>query len=249
MAVERSREQRLRDLQDCGYIGAVEGLAKSVCAPVFFRTLAGKVRQGSMTLLNSGQGFLGVTAGHVADAIAAEAGNLESCQVGGAVLDPTTLVARSLALDLASYRAEAEVVRASGHLAFPIRSWPLQAASDRDMVMFCGYPGYDRRESSGRYDVPFLWFAGLVQASPDSKLGFALNIKTSLCAGNDRIPDNADLGGCSGGPVFRLTEEAVGNGLRATFELVGVVSEYASAYELLIAHPVTDLNPDGGLAT
>ncbi len=238
-------EERLQELLDCGYVGRIQEFARSVCAPVFLRTTEGKLTQGSMTLLTGATGFLGVTAGHVADAVVAE--GLKTCQLGAGPLDPASLIDRSRTLDLATFRLSHEVVAESRHLAFKVRSWPLPPLATGDLVLVGGYPGAYRVDSQRQFAVAFVYFVGPVQSVSENNLGLALGIKTSLCAGEERVPENADLGGCSGGPVFRLTETADAGGLYARFELVGVIYEYSPTWELLLAHPLTSLSADGRL--
>lgn len=62
-------------------------------------------------------------------------------------------------------------------------------------------------------------------------------------------PD-ADLGGISGGPIFRLLPEPEEGGLGVRFQLVGIVytSGVMMAQNIVMAHTLTTLRPDGRFA-
>jgi len=239
----RDKLAELKALTEMGYIDALEGFMKKVCAPVYLSSTDGRLSQASITIVTGSGGFLGLTAKHVADAI--EAPGLSVCQVGVGPLRPRTPVQRSTAMDLAAFRLSDDDVCRSGHLAFTVRSWPLPSLEVGDYVIAGGWPGMYRVESPGRYDVAFTWFFGRIGNVSDKNLGFSLNIAESLCAGEERIPAHADLGGCSGGPLFRLTETPDAGGIHAGFELVGLIYEYSAEWELLLANPLTGLTSNG----
>jgi hypothetical protein len=56
-----------------------------------------------------------------------------------------------------------------------------------------------------------------------------------------RVPAHADLGGWSGGPVFRIVEQETVTRL----EIAGVIYEYTSGYEIVLAHPLSCIAADG----
>jgi hypothetical protein len=198
-----------------------------------------------MTIVTGADGLgLGITAGHVADKIRST--KLAISQLGAGHFDPGSLIQRSRYLDLATFRLPRAAVVASGHKAFRVRSWPLPPLRVRDLVLFGGHPGSLRNELPDKYDVAFLWFATLAESVSETNIGFALNISASLSAGPERLPEDADLGGCSGGPVFRLTETPeYDGGLDVKFELVGTIYEYNPGFGILFAHGLTSLRGDG----
>lgn len=240
--MDPATETKLRELNEAGYVAQVQAFAKSVCAPVFL-TRRDDMFQGSMTLTTGESGFLGVTAGHVADAMADS--DCTFSQVGKTRLEPGSLIHRSKEWDLASFGLAPDTVAASGHLAYTVRAWPLPSLTAGDFVLAGGYPGKYRRHSSGEINVAFVWFAGRLQTVSDNNLGLSLEIGSSICTGDERVAEHEDLGGCSGGPVFRLTETRDSGGMRADFELAGIIYEYSPTWELLLAHPLAPMSGSG----
>jgi hypothetical protein len=241
--VDPMREERLHEMRASGYLDNIHQFAESVCAPVFLRTRENKVVQGSMTLFAGKSGFLGVTAGHVADDVVGR--NLKTRQLGGAPLPAGSLIHRSRSLDLATFRLSPEMVTASKHRAYEAQSWPLPHLKAGDMILAGGYPGSYRIETNGTFDVAFVSLISRVQQVSERNLGLALNIKDSMSASGAPLAEHADLGGCSGGPMFRLTETPVAEGMRVRYELVGIIYEYSPEFELLLCHPLTSLDAEG----
>lgn len=68
-----------------------------------------------------------------------------------------------------------------------------------------------------------------------------LKIETSKSTSSKRIPSNADLGGWSGGPVFRVVDS---DGLER-LEIAGIIYEYSASYEIVFAHPLLSFAEDG----
>jgi hypothetical protein len=87
------------------YIRSLQKLMMSFCLPVWFRNESGDRAKGSMTVVDSGEMLLGVTAGHVADRILEccddRPGGL--CQVGSVDLPRDSFIVRHSDLDLATF--------------------------------------------------------------------------------------------------------------------------------------------------
>jgi len=241
--VNPTKQERLAALQATGYIDQIQDWAKGCCAPVYYRDADGELHNGSMTFVDTGQAILGITAGHVADSIAKYCdGSLgHECQVGSAELDPARLIVRHPKLDLATFRLSAPFVTAASHHAATTRAWPPPSPAAHEMLLYSGYPAMYREERENQYDVSFVWFAGLVESVSNRNLGMALRIEKSLAPGLERVPANADLGGWSGGAVFRVIENAA----LARLELAGVIYEYSPASEIVLAHPLSCVATDG----
>ena len=231
-----------------------EAWAHSICAPIFWGDGKGNTRNGSMTFLRTEQQVLGITNAHVADAVAGcteEIGH--QCQVGGAYLDPSWLIAKHPSMDLATFRlsdivlSQTAIMRDgsigdSKHQAATVRTWPPALPSDRSPVMYGGYPGAHRTaKPDGNLEFGFFWFANQVQSISDTNVGMVINVDHSISVGSKTLPAGADLGGWSGGPVFRVVEE---NKIER-LELAAIIYEYSSSTGIVFSHPLTDLKPDG----
>jgi hypothetical protein len=237
-------------------VGIYQSWAQSVSAPVCWQLGDGMTHSGSMTFLRTESHLLGLTNAHVSDAIAGcsdETG--KRCQVGGAYLDPGRLIARHPSLDLAtfdlsevmlgpvSFLADYTLSKdAPRHIAATVPTWPPRPPSEGEPVMFCGYPAIYRKEiERGNVEFKFVWFAAKLQSSSERNVGIVLELKTSASYSSIGVPPNADLGGMSGGPVFRIVDE---KGIER-LELAGIVYEYSELTEIALAHPLTSLAPDG----
>jgi hypothetical protein len=108
--------------------------------------------------------------------------------------------------------------------------------------MYGGYPAINRKDlPPGNVEVKFAWFAGKLQSASDRNVGMVLQLETSASISRERIPPNADLGGMSGGPVFRIVDK---NGIER-LELAAIIYEYSPVNEIALAHPLVDLSQDG----
>lgn len=100
--------------------------------------------------------------------------------------------------------------------------------------MYGGYPAiYRKNIEGGNIEVKFAWFAGKVQSSSDKNVGMVLELRTSGSLSSTRIPPNAELGGMSGGPVFRIVDD---KGIER-LELAALGYEYSPENEIALAHP------------
>jgi hypothetical protein len=89
-------------------------------------------------------------------------------------------------------------------------------------------------------DFNFAWFAAQVQSSSSKNVGMVLEISRSISVCPTAITNDIDLGGWSG-PVFRVADES---GIER-LELSVIIYEYSPINEIALAHPLTDLLPDG----
>lgn len=209
-----------------------------------------------MTFLrNELDDVLGLTNAHVADGMAGcldEVG--KRAQVGGAYLSPNWLIAKHPTLDLATFHLSDIVLGQVGfladysispnahHVAATVPVWPPCPPLEGQPVMYCGYPASYRRDlDGGNVEFTFAWFAGKLRSSSDHHVGLVLDLETSGSFSPTRIPPNADLGGMSGGPVFRIVDAS---GIER-LELAALVYEYSPAFEIAFAYPLISLQPDG----
>jgi hypothetical protein len=225
------------------YINQMHEWAQGCCAPLFYRDATFAQHSGSMTFVDTGQELLGITAGHVADGVInyCDGSPGHGCQVGSADLDPGRLIARHHELDLATFRLSTPFITTARHHSVSVPQWPPRAPVVGETMLFGGYPAMYRKQQDRQIEVAFLYFASRVDSASDRHFGMALEIADSYSHGYERVPANADLGGWSGGCVFRVIEDEV----LARLELTGIIYEYSPALEIVFAHPVSCVGPDG----
>lgn len=237
----------LDELGEQGGLKQVGDFVKKVCPPLFFHTRQGHLRNGSMVLATDGTSILGLTAGHVADAITEHVSSSDICQVGAAQLQPGSLIERSKHFDLASYALDEPTVRASRHSSFLVRGWPLPVPASGDVVIGGGWPGCYRTNPNGQYANAFVSFAGRLESVSESNMVVLVDIQNGKSFTEERVSPDADLGGMSGGPIFRLVPEPEREGLGIRFQLVGIVytSGLMMNVNIVKAHTLKTLLPNG----
>jgi hypothetical protein len=224
---------------DHSIVRAHEAAAKGSCAPVFWRKPNGRMTNGTVTFVRTPSQVLGVTNAHVADGLVNSDGG--GWQLGGAQFHPNRLIDRHPTLDLATFELSDVFLATAGGHAATVPTWPPVGPSVGDPIMLGGYPGTYREQLPGSVNFSFAWFAGKVESVSETTIGLALNIGTSISTSPQRIAAHADLGGCSGGPVFRVVD----SGGIERLELVAIIFEYSTEYEIMRAHLLRDLAPDG----
>jgi hypothetical protein len=221
----------------------------SYCLPVWFRNEPGDRAKGSMTVVDTGEMVLGVTAGHVADRIleCCDGGPERLCQVGSVDLPRDSFIARHSDLDLATFRLSASRLEESGRSAHTVLKWPPIAPDLGDVVLFGGYPGQYRREltAQSKFEADFSSFGAPVTDVSDRNLSMGIPLANSFSVSEKLMPPHVELAGISGGGVFRLIERAVGNSVEGSLELAGIIYFGSAGLELVSAHPLGSLNPSG----
>ena len=251
LLMNSSTRTLLDQMERTGYLPALRSVVNSMCVPFWWHGVDanGKYRihhNGTICFLQTGKRLIGVTARHVFDRYrtAKVAQSNIRCQFGGTALEPgIRLIAESTFLDLATFDVSEIIVAAAGASAYESITWPTHEASVGEVVLFGGYPGSLRVEYEGTADIPFQWFAG----TPISVT--RENLKLHIDWGSFHQPfrgqsiDNVDMGGFSGGPVFRLVPAPPVERL----ELIGFIYEWEPALSLLLARPSHYIAEDGQL--
>jgi hypothetical protein len=237
------RQERLRVLKASGYIDMISSWAREGCAPLAYPDPSGAVGNASMTFVDTGTAVLGLTAREVADAVVLygdEGTPGRTCRVGSADLSPARFVARHPSLDLATFRLSHELVAATGHSPLSVEPWPPRPVGEGEILLFGGYPGFGA-DAGGSHGVAHVWLVGHAESAPETHGGMGLRIADSVPAGPDSGSSIVDIGGWSGGAVFRVLEQ---EGV-AKLELAGVVSEHGAGKGLIVVLPLSSITPDG----
>jgi hypothetical protein len=235
-------------MERAGYLPALRGIAKSACAPFWWHGVdkEGKYRihhNGTVCFLQTSKRLFAVTAWHVFDdyrRAKAEQPDIR-CQFGGTTTEPESrLIAESQYLDLVTFDVSPVVIAASGASARASVSWPTRAVVGNEVLLYGGYPGSLRVEHEATADLAFQWFAGApISVTPE-------NVKLHVDLENFHQPlkgssiGNIELGGMSGGPVFRLVPAPI-----ERLELVAFIYESQPSLSLVFARPAHYITEQG----
>lgn len=236
-------------MESTGYLPTLRGIVKSACAPFWWHGLnkEGKYsihHNGTICFLQTPKRLIAVTAWHVFDEYRRAKIRQPDirCQFGGTTTEPETrLIAESDYLDLATFDISPVIVAASGASPHTPLIWPTRAVSGSEVLLYGGHPGSLRVEREATAELPFQWFAGPpISVTPENiKLHIDLeNFHQPL--GDASIP-NVELGGMSGGPVFRLVAAPPIERL----ELVGFIYESQPSLSLVYARPSHYITENG----
>jgi len=232
-----------------GYLPELRRIAKLACVPFWWHGLDAEGKygihhNGTVCFLKTGKRLFAVTAWHVFDAYREARARQPDirCQFGATTTEPEArLIAESKLLDLATFDVSEVIVAASGAAAHTPMTWPTPAVNLGEVLLCGGYPGALRLEKETTAEMPFQWFAGApISVTPE-------NVKLHIDWNNFHQPlhgatiDNTELGGMSGGPVFRLVPAPPIERL----ELVGFIYESQPSLSLMFARPSLHITEDG----
>lgn len=237
-------------MERAGYLPALRAIAKGACVPFWWHGVAadGKYRihhNGTISFLNASKRLIGITAHHVFHAYrcARQVQPELRCQFGSATVEPERhLIAESQYLDLATFGLSPVLVASAGAAPHTPTVWPTPQVSAAEVMLYGGYPGSLREEHEHTADLPFQWFAGApLSVTPENvKLHIDLaNFHRPLGGGS---PGNVELGGMSGGPVFRLITAPI-----ERLELAAFIYESQPSLSLVYARPSHYIAEDGSI--
>lgn len=239
--MDANTRDSLDRMERAGYLPALRSIAKSACVPFWWHGLdnEGKYRihyNGTVCFLLTTKRLIAVTAWHVFGEYRkakAEQPDIR-CQFGGATTEPETrLIAESEHLDLATFDVSEVVAAASGASPHAPLIWPTQEVSGGEALLYGGYPGSLRVEDKATADLPFQWFAGPPISVTPENIKFHIDLENFHQPLHGANAPNVELGGMSGGPVFRLVLAPPIERL----ELVGFIYESQPSLSLVYARP------------
>jgi len=222
--------------------------------PTFFGDIprnntSAKINNGTVSLINFGDGPLAITCFHVLTPYKDKIGKGEKClfQIGACRLDPLKqLISESEELDIAVIRLTEKQANEItnddmiGSSFFQPTSWPPQPILKDEYVIFGGFPGKWRTQlataalefgtySSGGSRVVTIGDTYFITQ-------FERECWIQTLGAKDAI-NLTEIGGLSGGPAF------VSRGLR--FDFVGIIYQFSSNFELLYFRHSNILKSDG----
>ena len=234
-----------------GILPWIEAWAKDLCTPLWWDVPeqlgpGGGRMGGTVCLVHTGERLLGITAAHIHAEIAArlDEGLSTWCQLGGHTFDPVArLIDTDKHLDVATYDLSEVQVAASGHRAHRPPKWPPDPLALDDICVVGGYPwelSFDPTATS-RTQM-FLHFVAHLDDSSNSTSVVLIKPDTSTAWTSRGLGPGTNLGGLSGGPVFRFTEVP---GQLSTLTMSAVTSEYG--LDVIFARPLSFVSADGSL--
>jgi hypothetical protein len=208
--------------------------------------LARILHGGTICYVKTGLRELGITADHVykqfLSNVAEHGTEAVECQFGGSTVNPERqLIARNERMDLSTFAipevfTAASIIQKKTH--HEPAKWPPDRVTAGDIVIYGGYPGTLRVERGNLADLPFQWMLGRLKEVTDNNIVFEPDFENMDWMGDQR---NADPGGMSGGPVFKVVE-----GLVAHLKLVGFIYEFPFGAAISARHADLIL-PDGSI--
>jgi hypothetical protein len=241
----------LDQMERAGYLPALRSIMRSACVPFWWHGVdaEGKYHihhNATVCFLQTGKRLIGITARHVFDRYRTaklEQPNLR-CQFGGVTIEPEVrLIEESAALDLATFDVSEVIVTAAGASAHEAIGWPTREVLAGEVLLYGGYPGALRVENENTADIPFQWFAGTPISTTKENLKLHIDWRNFHQPIRGQTIGNINMGGFSGGPVFRLVLAPPVERL----ELVGFLYEWQPELSLLLARTAHYIAVDGKL--
>lgn len=238
-------------MEASGYLPALRSIANSSCAPFWWHGIGKSgnyeiLANGTICFVDTRERLIAVTASHVHEGLVA-ALNIDPtivCQIGDSTIPITDRVidrSPGSELDLVTFDVSNVVVGAAGCHAFGAVRWPPSPVEPGEVLLIGGHPGILRVERDTEADLPFQWFAGM--ASDVTTKNIVMDLKFD----NHHQPlvghevANTELGGMSGGPVFRYIPAQPIERL----ELVGFIYEFSCLLESVCARPAHFITATG----
>ena len=147
-------------------------------------------------------------------------------------------------IDLATFDISPILIAASSVRVQAAHTWPPASLRQGQIVALGGYPGSFRRERSGEVEWSFASFFAPVAQSSEEHSAFQLNLADSHWPdGSGGIPEHSELGGMSGGPIFRFHSDPV-----EFLVLAGFLYQASAEFELVRGRHASCISEFGGIA-
>jgi len=236
-------------LERIGYLPQIRQLAMSMCAPFWWHgersdRKYGIIHNGTICCVNTGSKTIWVTADHVYAQYLADKTSYKSfgCQFGSSSVEPEKyLIDRNPTLDLATFELPTVLLAPSRISVHTPLAWPPRRIEDREVVLYGGYPGVLREEKQTTAELPFQSYVSAVTNASDDNIGLHLDLPNLHWPFHVGESLNAELGGMSGGPVFRIIEAKPIDRV----ELAGFIYEYSPSFELVFARHAFHVSAGG----
>lgn len=229
----------------------IGNLASNYTAPLFWFSPApnSQIGHGCIFLLDLGHGIFGVTANHVYEAYLErrKADPRVRCQIGDCSFVPEKrLIDCDRALDIATFRFEVGEIP-EGKIIHQALSgkWPPRPPDLNRGLFFAGYPRAHRKVV-GEQQIEWGTYVGILTATSVSQRDVTCQFRREEMVdmfGTGEPPQGQWLGGLSGTPLWTLVQTTV-----FSWRLAGIVCEFNTEYELLLARRPDVILSNGKLA-
>lgn len=248
--MEQWQRDRLDSLERAGYIPTFRRLAMSHTCPFFWSQGipadgTAVLHNGTATFVDTGTRVLTITADHVYRQYLADKESRPDieCQIGNVTIEPENhAIECDQILDLAVFELPATLRAATGAIPHTLRTWPPKPLTQSELTLLGGYPGNRREEGPGALHTDFVTFISPVAQSSESHMSFQLNLAESHWPAGVSVGTAPDLGGMSGGPVFRFCADPI-----ERLEFAGVVYQAHTEYEIVRGRQAVHIRADGTL--
>ncbi len=247
--MDQSHKDAFNRMECAGYLPEMRKLAMSLCVPFWWHGHKANgeyriVANGTICFLNTGTRLIGVTANHVYQGYLKNKADYQgfACQFGGSTIEPEKyLIQHDEKLDLATFDlSEVFIGATGGSIHYPV-NWPTQPLLEGNAVLYGGYPGNLREEKLATAEIPFQSFISSTTAVSAGNITLHLDMPNLHWPFHENEQFNPELGGLSGGPVFRVIDAPPIDRL----ELVGFIYEYSSNLDVMFARPASHITQNG----
>lgn len=248
--------------EDSGFLPRMRDLVMRRCAPFFWSRQQDALKpprllhNGTICYVDTGSRHIGITADHVYRQYLKDLEEHENVQAqfGGSTIYPEKrLIDRDRELDLATFDVPSIFVSSSKNPRIHHRPdiWPIPPLQQGEVVFFGGMPGALRefKDLATRLDQPFMVSGQIVHDVTKTNIVLHVDFSNMVRTGPEEIDLTENIGGMSGGPVFRVvpTRERLDDPRRGAIELVGIIYEYYESLGGLMARHIRQVNADGTL--
>lgn len=247
-------KERVDRLVKAGYLPTFSDMAMNMCATFWWSTQpkgkeATVLQNGTVCLVNTGRHHIGITCDHVLERYLADKSTHENveCQFGNNRFDPEAyLIDRSpqSSYDLATFKVSEVFVSASPrHYHHNALKWPPDPVTEKEVLLYGGYPQVLRNPKGDRVEFPFQWFVSRVSSVESDRLILDPVLEHLYWPGHEGEQINTRWGGQSGGPVYRVVDAAPGGSVVDRLELVGFIYQQWGA--MMLARPASLVDASG----
>ncbi len=239
----------LKELARQGILPALRSAAKESTSPYYWydsraeqgaRMLGG----GTMCVVDTGERLIGVTNQHIhSQALAAWVDPDLALQVGSHSFDPTArLIDVDGSVDLATCALSDVQIAAMRVFPHHALQWPPPQPALGDLLLVGGWPWRMVEEDVHKSHHDFLNFIGRANVVSERHVGMRTYTSSSVPWGGRALPPGTNLGGMSGGPVYRIDLDSM---VPLTF--VGIIYEYSPGFEQVFSVPLRRVRADGSI--